>query len=98
MTGVDVKAGHTHVRQGGEGISYGLQAPLRRTGSLQMFSCSTLEHDHTEKLKFRDTRLLQYYRRSQNGSWPICVIVSYLRIISISIRLSTSTEMSSRAS
>jgi hypothetical protein len=32
------------------------------------------------------------------GSWPIYVIVVYLRIISISIRWSTSTEMSSRAS
>jgi hypothetical protein len=31
MTAVDVKAGHTQIRQGGKGITYGLQAPLLRT-------------------------------------------------------------------
>ena len=31
MATVDVKAGHTHVRQGGKGITYGFQAPLLRT-------------------------------------------------------------------
>src|SRR6266571_3456831 len=84
MTGVDVKADHTHVRQGGEGISYGLQAPLLRIGSLHMLSCSTVEHDHTEKLKFHDTRLLQvdWGHLSIKGPVSACLsqFVSDLRI------------------
>ncbi len=49
MTAVDVKAGHTHVKRGGKGIQYALQAPLPRTteesllalrASCQNFFCS----------------------------------------------------------